>query len=169
MQIGPHFLRITDIQNGQINWANVPYCEVEEKDVKKYKIENYDIFIARTGASTGENVLTINPPNAVFASYLIRIQFTYPQLAVYVGKLLRTRQYFEFIDSIKSGSAQPNANAQELTGFDIVLPPLDVLDNYFRIVVELENIKAEYQAQFSTLAALRNELLPKLMSGEIEV
>lgn len=71
MEIGPHFLRITDIQNGQINWADVPYCDVDERDAKKYKIENYDIFIARTGASTGENVLVINPPNAVFASYLI--------------------------------------------------------------------------------------------------
>lgn len=169
MEIGPHFLRITDIQNGQINWDDVPYCVVDEKDAEKYKIDNYDIFVARTGASTGENVLAINPPNAVFASYLIRIQFTKPQLAAYVGKLLRSRQYFEFIDSIKSGSAQPNANAQQLTDFDMILPTLDILDNYFRIVAELENIKAEYQAQSTTLATLRDALLPKLMSGEIEV
>ena len=169
LEIGPHFLRITDIQNGQIDWSNVPYCEVDEKQAKKYRIQNFDIFIARTGASTGENVLVINPPNAVFASYLIRVQFLESPLAVYIGKLLRTSRYFEYIDSIKSGSAQPNANAQQLTDLEIVLPPTDVMDLYFSVVVELEKLKTEHQTESSTLATLRNTLLPKLMTREFEI
>jgi type I restriction enzyme S subunit len=166
-KVGPRFLRITDIQNGYIDWANVPYCVIDKKDWEKYKIENYDIFIARTGASTGENTLVIDPPEAVFASYLIRIQFRETELALYVGKLLRSRGYFDFIDSIKSGSAQPNANAQQLTDFVLVLPPANLLKNYSEIVEQIEQLKAEYQNQSATLAQIRDNLLPKLMSGEI--
>jgi len=167
--VGPHFLRITDIQSGIINWENVPYCVTDDDEFQKYRIHNYDVFVARTGASTGENVLVINPPEAVFASYLIRLQFESPQLAIYVGKLLRTNTYFEFIDSIKSGSAQPNANAQQLTDLEIVIPNDDVLHSYFKVVDDIEKIKSEFQYQSITLARLRDSLLPKLMSGEIEV
>jgi len=168
-KVGPRFLRITDIQNGRINWDSVPYCPVDDKNWKKYRIEDYDIFIARTGASTGENVLVVNPPQAVFASYLIRIQFAQPELSVFIGKLLRSRQYFEFIDSIKSGSAQPNANAQQLTDFDIVLPSSDLLQTYYQNVVQIEELKAGNETQSANLAQIRDTLLPKLMSGEIEV
>jgi len=107
-EVGPHFLRITDIQKGIIEWSCVPFCMANEKEYEKYKIEKYDIFIARTGASTGENALVVNQPKSVFASYLIRIQFDMPELSVYVAKFLRTNKYFDFIDGIKGGSAQLN-------------------------------------------------------------
>jgi len=113
--------------------------------------------------------LVVNSPESVFASYLIRIQFEQPELALYVGKLLRRKQYFEFIDSIKSGSAQPNANAQQLTDFDILLPTIDILKEYFVIIEQVEQLKAEHQVSSTTLAQIRDILLPKLMSGGIEV
>ena len=31
-QVGPHFLRITDIQNGVVDWGSVPYCPISDKD-----------------------------------------------------------------------------------------------------------------------------------------
>lgn len=168
-EVGPHFLRITDIQSGKINWDSVPYCIVDKKDFEKYKIEDYDVFIARTGASTGENVLVISPPKAVFASYLIRIQFERPELALFIGKFLRTRQYFEFINSIKSGSAQPNANAQQLTDIEIVVPTNDLLIRFSQIVDSFERLKADNQYQSQTLTQIRDNLLPKLINGEIAV
>jgi type I restriction enzyme, S subunit len=169
IEVGPHFLRITDIQHGKINWDSVPYCIVDEKEFQKYRIDSYDVVIARTGASTGESALVINPPRAVFASYLIRLQFEKVPTAIYVGKLLRTNQYFEFIDSIKSGSAQPNANAQQLSDLIIVIPAEEVLVNYFKIVGEIESYKTESQNQSAVLTQIRIALLPKLMNGEIDI
>ncbi len=71
--IGPRMLRITDIQNGRVNWASVPYCAegASEKDFLK----DYDLVIARTGATTGKSFLIrAVPERAVFASYLIRVR-----------------------------------------------------------------------------------------------
>ena len=31
--VGPKFLRITDIQGGDVNWDDVPYCEISQKDL----------------------------------------------------------------------------------------------------------------------------------------
>ena len=57
-KVGPHFLRITDIQNGVVNWNTVPYCTISESDHRKYLLYPGDIVVARTGNSTGENYLT---------------------------------------------------------------------------------------------------------------
>ena len=51
--VGPKFLRITDIVPQLIDWDNVPYCALESKDIPKYSLEEGDIVIARTGATTG--------------------------------------------------------------------------------------------------------------------
>jgi type I restriction enzyme S subunit len=166
-EVGPRFLRITDIQNGVIDWSTVPFCVVNDKENEKYEIEAYDVFVARTGASTGESALVVNPPKAVFASYLIRLQFGKPELALYVAKFMRTNKYSEFIDGIKSGSAQPNANAQELTDPEIIIPPDELLASYFQIVAEFEKLKSENQFQNASVTQTRDTLLPKLMSGEI--
>ena len=48
-------LRITDIQNGEINWESVPFCSGDKKDIQKYSIVSGDIVFARTGATTGKS------------------------------------------------------------------------------------------------------------------
>lgn len=50
---GIKFLRITDIVPSIINWDSVPFCEISDKDYKKYELLEGDIVIARTGATTG--------------------------------------------------------------------------------------------------------------------
>lgn len=167
--VGPKFLRITDIQGGTVNWADVPYCKISNKDFEKYQIKEHDILIARTGASTGENIYIVNPPDAVFASYLIRVQFENSSTACYVGKYLRSKEYFEYIASILSGSAQPNANAQQLTTAEILFPDSKLLEEYFKLINPLDQLKARISEEIQTINSLRDSLLPKLMKGEIKV
>ena len=52
-EIGPKFLRITDIVNDSINWDDVPFCEIDYKKVDSYRLYKGDIVIARTGNTTG--------------------------------------------------------------------------------------------------------------------
>jgi type I restriction enzyme S subunit len=52
--VGPKFLRITDIQEGQVNWDTVPYCECSKEDIEKYELEPDDLVFARSGATTGK-------------------------------------------------------------------------------------------------------------------
>lgn len=72
--VGPRFLRITDIQDDCVNWDSVPYCKIESADLPKYRLASGDIVFARTGATTGKSFLVDEPPEAVFASYLIRLR-----------------------------------------------------------------------------------------------
>jgi type I restriction enzyme, S subunit len=53
---GPKFVRITDLQNGKIEWDNVPYCKCDEPE--NYLLKEDDILFARTGATTGKTHLS---------------------------------------------------------------------------------------------------------------
>jgi len=58
--VGPKFLRITDIQGGNVNWKSVPFCLANKSEFLKYQLKTGDIVVARTGASTGENLYIYN-------------------------------------------------------------------------------------------------------------
>ncbi len=167
--IGPRFLRITDIQGGRVNWSSVPFCQATEEEHQKYRVESGDIFVARTGASTGENVYIVNPPDAVFASYLVRFRFNDPSTARVVGAFMRTFAYFDYVAGVLGGSAQPNASAQVLAGATLVFPPTEVANRFAQILKPLDDLRRKNEEESHTLAAIRDALLPKLISGEIRL
>ncbi len=71
---GPKFLRITDIVGDRVDWAAVPYCEIEDQNLHKYVLEEGDIVVARTGASVGSSHYCTPLEASVFASYLVRFR-----------------------------------------------------------------------------------------------
>ena len=167
--IGPHFLRITDIRGGAIDWASVPYCQATAEEREKYRVMDGDLFIARTGASTGDNVYVVEPPQAVFASYLVRVQFASRGFGRLVGEFARTPDYANHIAGNIGGSAQPNASAQALATVSMVFPTEEIADAFSRYVRPLDLRRAANERESRTLATLRDTLLPKLLSGELSV
>ena len=123
--VGPKFLRITDIVADRINWETVPYCEISEENIEKYKLKIGDIVIARTGATTGYNKIIKDDIKSVFASYLIRYKIN-EEIAdpFFVEYNLRSYNWKGFVKSIIGGSAQPGANAKQFASFEFYLPPL---------------------------------------------
>ena len=50
-------LRITDIQDNQVNWNTVPFTDFDEYKVSSYILRDGDIVFARTGATVGKSYL----------------------------------------------------------------------------------------------------------------
>lgn len=126
-KVGPKFLRITDIANGRIVWDKVPFCPISDSNFEKYRLHVGDIVIARTGATTGANytIRAADPKDLVYASYLIRYQIN-KELAqpFFIGQILKSKNWRDYVSAIAGGSAQPGANAKQLGRFSILLPPL---------------------------------------------
>jgi len=124
-QSGPRFLRITDIQDDRVDWESVPYCKIESADLPKYRLASGDIVFARTGATTGKSFLVDDPPDAVFASYLIRLRLLDRKLLPkFVSLFFQTSGYWQAIKDGSSGSAQGGFNATKLGALTIPIPPL---------------------------------------------
>ncbi|MEL6384725.1 MAG: restriction endonuclease subunit S [Cyanobacteria bacterium J06626_18] len=114
-QVGPKFIRITDLQDGKIDWTSVPYCKCDEPD--KYLICPKDILFARTGATTGKTHLVTDAPMAIFASYLIRLRSKSNVLPEYLYSFFQSNNYWHQIIEEKEGSAQPNVNGKKLADY----------------------------------------------------
>lgn len=123
-EIGPKFLRITDIAQERLSWQSVPFCAISEKDHERYRLRDGDIVIARTGATVGHAKCLRNPPDAVFASYLVRVRVAPGNDARYVGCVIASDDYKRFVLANAGGAAQPNANARVLTSYPVPLPSL---------------------------------------------
>jgi len=138
--VGPKFLRITDIREGSINWDKVPYCIINQKDFIKCKIEIGDIVIARTGATTGITETIKHNVNAVFASYLIRFRINKLKAnPFYIGYILKSNFWKDYVSSIVGGSAQPGANAKQFSDFSLRIPSLPAQTAIAEILSSLDD------------------------------
>ena len=118
-------LRITDIQEGRVNWAALPYCDISEEKYEDYKICVNDIFIARTGGTIGKSFrLTTAKNRIVFAGYLIRIQLMITNLSQYIYFFFNSPFYWQQISNKSMGTGQLNINGVSLGKLLIPLPPL---------------------------------------------
>jgi len=111
--VGPKFLRITDIVPTIIDWSSVPYCQIEDDRLFKFRLSEGDIVIARTGATVGyAKRLHKRHPEAVFASYLVRLRLKPDMDNLVVGVFVESEDYKAYVQSRVGGAAQPNANAK---------------------------------------------------------
>jgi type I restriction enzyme S subunit len=138
--VGPKFLRITDIVPETIDWSCVPYCEIDPQKLDKYLLRRGDIVIARTGATTGYAKYIRNAPEVVFASYLVRIRLRDNVDNRYAGYVVESSDYKRFIQATWGGAAQPNANAQVLTSYEMPLPPLPTQHKIASILSAYDNL-----------------------------
>jgi len=169
-RVGPRFLRITDIQNGAVNWDTVPYCVCD--DVDKYRLQPGDILFARTGATTGKSFLVKDCSEAVFASYLIRLQLKSGLEPEYLYWFFQSPQYWAQVHEGKKGSAQANMNARKLS--NIVVPVSPSKEDRNRIVAYLDSLRAQadeltalQDAAQAELDALLPSVLDRAFRGEL--
>ena len=128
-------LRITDIQNNNVQWDSVPYTDFDENKAKLYLLSDGDILFARTGATVGKSYLVQGlTEEAIYASYLIRVQTYDAVLPQYVKFYFESGYYWEQIEQGSVGVGQPNVNGTILGNLHIPIPPIHEQD---RIVSEL--------------------------------
>ncbi len=128
-------LRITDIQNNFVNWETVPFTDYDESKAESYLLKDGDILFARTGATVGKSYLVNSlQENAIYASYLIRVQ-TYNQvLPEFVKYFFESGYYWSQILCNSVGIGQPNVNGTILANLMLLIPPIT---EQKRIVKEL--------------------------------
>ncbi len=167
--VGPNFLRITDINKRPwIEWASVPYCPIASREREKYRLDEGDILIARM-ADPGHAALIEEPVDAVFASYLIRFRPLDKRYGRFLQYWVRSEKYWELVRARGAGTTRASLNAKVLRRFQLALPPVPVAEAFSNHAGVMRDRLVASVREAQTLAALRDALLPKLVSGDLRV
>ncbi|MDQ5962626.1 MAG: type restriction enzyme subunit [Patescibacteria group bacterium] len=169
-KIGPKMLRITDIQDGIVNWDTVPYCKCD--DVEKYQLKKDDIVFARTGATVGKSFLIKDEPkNSVYASYLIRLRAKRGALAEFLYYFFQSANYWDQVNEQAVGGAQPNVNGTKLARLNLFLPEISeqkqIVQKLDSLSEKIKELKELQTAQLSNLKRLEKSLLREAFNGEL--
>ena len=129
----------------------------------KYLYEDPQILVSCRGAAAG-NILVSSPKSFVTSNSLV-IE-------------LNDRRYFEWLKryfllhqlhGYATGSAQPQITIDNLKYLTVPYPPLSEIEELTRILSTISGYVYSNEIENASLAQLRDTLLPKLMSGEIDV
>ena len=87
----------------------------------------------------------------------------------YVYFLFRSKIMKGRMVGISKGTAQKNLSPIETGKLKIKIPPTNIMSQFEEIAINLLNMIVSNNEQIQNLTSLRDTLLPKLISGEIEV
>jgi type I restriction enzyme S subunit len=78
-------------------------------------------------------------------------------------------EFVAYTDAGSTGTKMPRTNWQDMARYEVVLPPQPLAESFNEVICPLVDKIIGNIHQSRTLAAIRDTLLPKLLSGEISV
>lgn len=82
---------------------------------------------------------------------------------------LKQPEVFGEVVNHSQGSAQPNISASDIMNIPCVIPSKEIINDFNNTAQPLFKLIINNQRENQQLSELRDTLLPKLMSGEIDV
>ena len=168
---GPKMLRITDIQNGQVQWAGVPRCEIAPEKRGEFLVSSGDIVFARTGGTVGKSFLIREVPEpAVFASYLIKVAPTTGVEPRYLYWFFQSLSYWDQV-ALKKGGLQGNVNAKALGSIELPFAPSNeqrrIADRIETLFDEIDRGVESLRTANRTIDLYRQSLLKSAFEGRL--
>lgn len=167
-------LSVKDMDNYGFNYKSckrISYDDFKTMEQNGCVPQINDILVAKDG-SYMKHVFIVNnnQPEAILSSIAIfrtNKSVIYPEILLYLLKDPTHQKNIK--DNYVSGSALPRIVLKDFKKYKFALPPIHVQDKLILLFSSFRKRIELNQKQNETLAALRDTLLFKLMSGEIEV
>lgn len=166
---GIHCVRVGDMSNERPvhQWG---FSRVTPEIFKQYQLHKDDIVVTRT-ATLGLNRLISGDLNAVYNNGLIRLIINKNcAIPLIVYRQLQTKDYTNYIARITGEtSVRPNMKINYLLQYQFSLPEMNDQIELAELLVPIYKMQQKNIENNRSLAELRDALLPKIMSGEIDV
>ena len=155
------YIRITDIDEASSTYTDKDIVSPDGILTDNYLVNNRDILLARTGASTGKSYLYKQSDGKLYyAGFLIRANVTTHD-PYFVFSQLHTHRYWRWVSIMSARSGQPGINSQEYSSFPI-----------YTTSIEEESKIAKLLSLLDERIATQNKIiedLKKLKSAIIEI
>lgn len=141
--------------------------------MKKGKVLSSDVLLYKDGAYTGKSSMALNGfphDECVVNEHVFILRTINSKYQFFLYCCLNDSNIKTKIESLAAGkAAQPGLNQKELKSIDIQLPNINNLLEFENQVKPLMELIASNALENKKLVNLRDVLLPKLMSGELDI
>ena len=169
---GIPFLNIRTLVDNDVDLSKVQYLDRDEVE-KKYShflLKTYDHVVSSSG--TIGRIVTIQRHHLplMLNTSIIRMRPKTENVGLWQLKHFLKSDYFQDqIHALATGVAQKNYGPSHLKQMSIIAPDLEIGRKYEAIVKPIEQAIGRLVMKNTNLRQTRDLLLPKLISGEIDV
>lgn len=140
--------------------------------LKKGVIQDKDVLLYKDGAQLGRKSLFMKGfpfDICCINEHVFRLQSNDEINQFYLYLWLDQEVMTNEIINLNSNSAQPGINQNDVKSLPILVPELKIISKFNKIISPMMNQIFDNALKINKLTNLRDTLLPKLMSGEIDV
>lgn len=170
---GVKVIKIGSINQDNLNLLECSYVDGDKVDrAKDFKVGAGDLLIAMTGATIGKFAMVPYCSETLLVNQRVGKFFLgdnpVERLPFIYCTLKQPDIYYEIVNR-GQGSAQPNISATDIMSIPCVIPTDGVLKAFNDTVKPLFSFIISNQYENQRLVEVRDSLIPKLMSGELDV
>ena len=171
---GVKIVKIKNISSsGILNMDDCSYVSKENvSKAKEFSLKSGDILIAMTGATIGKFCLVPALKEEIYVNQRVGKFFLgeNPIMKIpFIHGLLKCENIISQIMNKGQGSAQPNISGNDIETIPIIYPPEDIILKYNELVSPYFSMIIENISACDFISQLRDTLLPRLMSGKLEI
>ena len=161
------YIRITDIDEASSTYTDKDIVSPDGVLTDNYLVNNRDILLARTGASTGKSYLYKKSDGKLYyAGFLIRANVTTHD-PYFVFSQLHTHRYWRWVSIMSARSGQPGINSQEYSSFPIYTTSIEEESKIAKLLSLLDERIATHNKIIDKLQSLIKGLEDKILDNPL--
>ncbi len=169
---GYYFISAKDLVNGTIEYKGVRQITKQdfEETHKRTQLKLNDILIGNTGASIGKIAIVVDEEKANRTTFQKSVAIVSANQSIVNPLFLKAFLEFnsKFLDNISTGSGQKNLLLSQLRSLKILIPPIELQNQFSKIVENIESLKKTYSESLNEIEMLFGSLCQKAFKGELK-
>lgn len=170
---GVKVVKIGSINQDNLDLNSCSYVSSENAvRAKEFIVKGGDLLIAMTGATIGKFAMVPSLNEGIYVNQRVGKFFLGDNpisRLPYIYCTLKQPDIYSEIINRGQGSAQPNISGGDIMSIPCVILSKEDIDDFNQKCKPIFSLMIDRQKENADLSDLRDSLLPKLMSGEIDV
>ncbi|MBN3944563.1 restriction endonuclease subunit S [Nostoc sp. NMS9] len=162
------YVDISSVNTGQINNIET-IAFVEASSRARRVVKHGDIIWSTVRPNRRSYSLIINPIQNLIVSTGFAVITAKKIPYTYLYHALTTDNFVDYLTNNATGSAYPAVNTADFKNAELIIPPHELLNQFHKFCADILSQKQNFHSKNLNLRKTRDLLLPKLISGEIDV
>ncbi|MGR0151938.1 restriction endonuclease subunit S (plasmid) [Vibrio parahaemolyticus] len=171
---GVRLARGDNVKEGRFHWGDKSrYWPDVTPELEKYHLQSGDILIGMDGSKVGKNWVRVNESDlpCLLVQRVARLREKGLVGSSMLEVIIGGNKFKRYVENVKTGTSIPHISGKQIKDMPILYPNDGgkLFQRFEELLLPLAQKRELNNAENQELTRLRDTLLPKLLSGEIEL